>query len=223
MTGKIKPLALMCCALSPCAPAAAADWSGEIALLTDYRDRGVSRTDRDPAVQAAVHADLTPAWRLSAWASSLNDDPLGDAEINLTASYAGVFGLQGFWSAGVQGVLHPGGTLGGNHVEFYGNAGLDYGLLVPSLGVTFAPSNDDGTGSNFYGQARVDAYWPGKPFGAALSAGFEHLQRARDKWDWSIGLFHTAGPATFTLRYIDTDLPGRLSGSAAVLEVSFGF
>lgn len=201
----------------------AADLSGEITAVSDYRDRGVSQSDKDPAVQAALDLDLDDKWRLSAWASSLNSNPLGDAEINLGASYADGFGLQGFWVAGVQGVLYPGGPVGGNHIEFYGSAGLDYGLIIPSLGVTYAPSNNDGTGGNLYTQARIDANWPGKPFGATITAGFDHHQRSKDRWDWSLGLFHTAGPAIFTLRYVDTGLRGRLSGTTVVFEASFGF
>ncbi|RME65721.1 MAG: hypothetical protein D6782_05685, partial [Alphaproteobacteria bacterium] len=171
------------------ADVAAADLSGEIGFVSDYRDRGVSQSAEAVAVQAALDLDITEAWRLSAWASSLRDNPLGDAEINLSASYAGGLGLMGFWVAGVQGALFPGGP-GGDHVELYGTLGLDYGLLVPSLGVTYAPSNNDGTGANLYAQARVDAAWPGKPYGAIFSAGFDHFERARDKWDWSAGLFY---------------------------------
>lgn len=221
--GKANSAAIVAAAVLAAPWAWAADLSGEVGFVTDYRDRGISQSDKDFAVQGALDLDLDDQWRLSAWASSLKDNRLGDAEINIGASYADGFGLQGFWVAGVQGVLYPGGPVGGNHAELYGSVGLDYGLAVPSLGVTYAPSNNDGTGGSFYTQARLDANWPGKPFGASITAGFDQRQRVKDKWDWSLGLFHTAGPATFTLRYVDTDLAGRFSDATVVFQASIGF
>lgn len=197
------------------AGALAADWSGSVTALSDYRDRGVSVSAGDPAVQGVLDLDLDRHWRLSGFASSLKGDRRGDAELDFGASYGGDLGAMGFWSLGGQGVFYP-GKAGGDQAEAFGAAGLDYGLLVGSLGFTYAPEND-----NLYLDARLDADWPGKPFGLSLAAGHESFRTRPDKWDWSAGVFYRFDAVTARLRYADSDRVG--TGAAVLFGLSFGF
>ena len=56
---------------------ARADWSGSIALVSDYRFRGISLTDGQPALQAGVAYDHPTGLFAGLFASNVDLDPGG--------------------------------------------------------------------------------------------------------------------------------------------------
>ena len=48
--------------------------SGNIALTSDYRFRGISQSNEDPAVQGGFDVSFEPGFYLGTWASSIDFD-----------------------------------------------------------------------------------------------------------------------------------------------------
>jgi uncharacterized protein (TIGR02001 family) len=68
----------------------AGDVAGSVGVLSDYRFRGVSLTNRNPAVQAAIAYDDSPGWFAGALASNVNIDPNGvGLSVQAYGGYAG--------------------------------------------------------------------------------------------------------------------------------------
>ncbi|MFZ5610138.1 MAG: TorF family putative porin [Pseudomonadota bacterium] len=182
----------------------AAQWYGEASVTSDYRDRGVSYSGGDVAVQGLIERGFDSGLNLGVWASTLRQAPGGDAEVNIYASYGKDMGAVGFWSLGAQYVGFVGAP-GTDYGEVFAAIGVDYGLAVASLGLSYTPSrNDIKAGGDLYTQARIDAHWPGRPYGASARLGYDRLEKLTDKWDWSLGLFYRWRAATLSLDYVDS-------------------
>lgn len=202
----------------------AQDWDVNIGAVTDYRDRGVSQSDKDPAIQGSIEAWFENGLSFGVWASTIEKAPSGgDAEINLYASYSDSLGALGFWTLGAQFVSFVDGDEA-KYGEIYGILGVDYGFATASLNLTYTPDrNDLDAGDNLYTQGRIDAHYPGSGFGLSLTTGFDYYQRFEDKWDWSVGAFYQWDKLTFTLDYVDTNKSGALRDAAVVAGVKFSF
>jgi len=87
--------ALMLSALAPTAAADDSPWSFNFAATTDYRFRGVSQSDNDPALQGSVQYDFAEGFFANVWASTIDFSPFGDpdasVEVDLTAGYTHEF------------------------------------------------------------------------------------------------------------------------------------
>lgn len=106
---------VLCACLFVCD--ARAQVSGSVALVSDYRFRGVSLSDRGPAVQVSLAYDRSDGWYVGAFASSVR---FGDAQQTRAQllSYAGyAWRLRGDLNA----------EAGVNYSAFFGGAsGYDY-------------------------------------------------------------------------------------------------
>ena len=65
---------------------ALAEISGNVALTTDYRFRGISQTDRNPAVQGGFDWSHDSGFYLGTWGS--NVDFAGSLELDYYGGYA---------------------------------------------------------------------------------------------------------------------------------------
>jgi uncharacterized protein (TIGR02001 family) len=91
--------------------------SGAVGATTDYLYRGVTQSDGQAAVQAAVHVDGSSGWNAGLWASTvdLNRDGSRGYEIDLHATHT--WQLEDDWSV----------ALGLTHREYGGESRvLDY-------------------------------------------------------------------------------------------------
>lgn len=205
-------------------PVHAQEWDGSITVVSDYRDRGVSQSDKDPAIQGNVELWFENGLTFGAWASSLDNAPSGgDVEYNLYGSYSGDVGALGYWVAGAQFVGFIDGE-NANYGEVFGVLGVDIGFATGSLNLTYTPDrNDLDAGDNLYTQARIDAQYPGTDFGVSLTTGFDYFSRLEDKWDWSAGAFYQWEKLTFTIDYIDTNQSDFGRGATVVGGLKFSF
>lgn len=195
--------------------------------VSDYRFRGVSLSDRDPALQGAV--DIS--WRgfyAGAWASSIARTADTNVELDLYAGYAGTAGPIEY-EVGAIAYLYPGGD--GTADVYEGTAALSYtlGPVTAKLSAFYAPDQENLAGDNFYLSVEARAGIPGTPFTIFGQAGRERGSFYGRKHDWSFGAEYTRGPFTASLGYFDTDLNGLTSGlgrnvrSGAVASASFEF
>lgn len=224
-------LALGVSALALTAPAAHADElviEANVALVSDYRFRGVSLSDKDPAIQGGFDLTLPSGFYVGTWASSV--EPVGSSELELDL-YAGF----GFEAGGAEfdiGVLvytYPGAS-DSHYWEVYGSVGFETGLLESTFGFAYAPDQDNiGGEDNLY--LYYDAVFPLGDTGLSLVGGLGYETGAfgdldgdgDDKWDWRLGVAWSALGVDFELAYIDTSENTRESNATAVFMVSKAF
>ncbi len=195
--------------------------------VSDYRFRGVSASDRDPAIQGSV--DVTwNGFYVGAWASSIARFADTNVELDLYAGYAGSAGPLEY-EVGAIAYLYPGGDGSGNIYE--GTASLAYtlGPATAKLSANYAPDQENLAGDNFYlnGELRVGV--PTTPVTVFANLGRERGSFYGRKWDWSLGFEFSRGPFTASLAYVDTNLDsdthflGRNIRAGIVASASFEF
>lgn len=192
--------------------------SGEVALVSDYRFRGLSLSDEKVALQPGLTLSHESGFYVSAWGSNIQETAGGaDVELDLLAGYATELpgGVQ--IDAGVVWYLYPGDS-SVDYVEGYGSVTITRGALTPKLGIAYAPSqNALGNEDNFYVYAGLEAAIPGTPLTLDATLGYEtgalDAKAGGGKLDWQVGLSCAVGPATLGVHYIDTNT--RLIGGAS--------
>lgn len=175
-------------------------------VVSDYRFRGLSYSDKDPAFQGDVSASIGN-FQVGAWASSLSHKTTGaDAEIDLFAFYT--VPLNDKFSVTLGGIayLYAGTENGGyNYGELYSSFDYSAGPLSTGVSFSYVPEQDntgdqDDSYVNIYSSYSI---LPELSFNAAV--GYEDGAFADDKWDWSTGFAYSWDRLTFTVDYIDTN------------------
>ena len=205
--------------------------SGSAGIVSDYRFRGISLSDEDPAIQGGITVTHDSGFYVGTWGSSIDGGGLyGSTEIDLF----------GGWS----GEIAPGTTLDGM-IAYYsypnGNDALgkaDYFEGTAKLSHSFGPveatagasySWDQGAlggSDNTYLFADAAAAIPATPITLKAHVGYTDgaLAPGGDYTDWSLGAESAFGPLTLGVAYIDTDL-GAAHGidDAVVFSLTAGF
>ncbi len=208
---------LMVAMLAPAGAALAQDdtpdlkVSGTAAFVTDYRFRGISFSDLDPAVQASITLTTKPGIFFSAWGSSIADFNGATTEIDLTAGWSGaIAGLN--TSAGLIYYTYPGGS-NTNVWEFFGSVGIPLGPVTTTFGLNWAPDQDNLRSSSRYAFGTISAAIPGTPITLSGTLGnergglvFDDSATKTHKWDWNIGASASWQALTFGVNYIGSNL-----------------
>lgn len=236
-------------ALLVAAPAAAQDFDtgvpsavtveGSATVVTDYRFRGVSQSDEEPAAQASVTVRHESGVAAGAFVSTQQgrdrSDPLfgaGDVRVELFASYASALssGLRG--EVGATAYLFPDRLAGRdtNVVEPYAALSYDLGPAQARVAAAYAPAGQDALArdDSLYLSGDLTVGVPTTSFTVVAHLGHTSgaLTRANgasdgDRLDWSLGVEGVQGPFTGGVRYVDTDVPGpaadRLGADATVV------
>lgn len=202
-----------------------------VAVVSDYRFRGISLSDRDPAVQGSLEVSHTPTGLYAgAWGSTIARYGGAKTEIDLYAGWKnslGPFDLD----IGGQFYLYPGGN-GVNSYEFFSYLGKTIGPAEIRAGLVYAPSQDNlGNTDNLYLTSDARVGIPQTPVTLTASVGYENGAfegPAGSKLDWSLGAEATKGPFTLGISYVDTDIPrladpGRTSKAGVVLSLTAEF
>lgn len=198
------------------APASDFTVTGGATVVSDYRFRGISQTDKRFALQGSLTVSHSSGLYVSTWGSSIDDYVAAgsDQELDLIAGYTKTLGgvtLDG----GVLYYYYP-GSHGANtdFFEPYFSVKSTYGPVTGKLGVAYAPkqhaiawsnSRDD----NLYGYGELSGavgpialtshlgYSKGRSF---LTGGLKGY------WDWNVGASYTWNHLTFGVSYVDTDI-----------------
>lgn len=115
--------------------------SGSVAILTDYRLRGVSQTDRNAAVQGSLTIAHKSGLYIATFGSNLSGwGTFGGANVELDAigGYKHSFGSATV-DAGVTWYTYPGGLSESDVVEFFGRLSGTAGPANLTAGVYYAP------------------------------------------------------------------------------------
>jgi uncharacterized protein (TIGR02001 family) len=186
------------------------DISATLTGVSDYRFRGVSLSDRDPALQGSVDISYR-GFYAGAWTSSIARYADTDVEFDLYAGYAGTAGPIEY-EVGALAYFYPGGD--GTGTAYEGTAALSYtlGPVTAKLSLFYAPDQENLAGDNFYASAEARVGIPGTSFTLFGQGGRERGSFYGRKHDWSLGAEYRRGPFTASLGYFDTDLNGVTSG-----------
>lgn len=192
------------------APTSPFTFSGNIALTTDYRFRGISQTDEDPAVQGGFNINHESGLYAGIWASNLdfNDGDEASIEVDVFAGFTGKFNDALGYDAGIVTYIYPGADTDPDYdyTEVY--AGLTYSIF--SLKYFYSPEFFFDTGNAGYIDGTVNLSLPGE-FGLLLHAGHQSIDEndnfgTPDYTDYRIGVNKKVAGFGLDLSYIDTDL-----------------
>ncbi len=186
------------------------DITATATIVSDYRFRGVSSSDRDPALQGSIDVSWG-GFYAGVWASSIARYADTNVETDLYAGYAGETGPFGY-EIGAIVYLYPGGDGTGNVYEGTGSLTYNIGPVTAGVDVNYAPDQENLAGDNFYVSADLRFDIPGTPVTAFAQFGRERGSFYGRKHDWSFGVEATRGPVTVSVGYFDTDLDGVTSG-----------
>lgn len=235
--------------LAPAAPAFAAELGGGFTvnggatLVTDYRFRGISQTDRRFALQGTFTLGHSSGLYATVWGSSIDDYVAGgsDQEIDFIVGYRRTFGSTTL-DVGLLYYYYPGGEsvvpgLDTDFFEPYVSVSHTVGPVTGKITANYAWSQS----ALSIGNGNEDNLYLAGDLSASLGSGFAvagHLGHSfgpsfitiGDEYtDWNLGLSYTTGPLTLGVQYVDTDATsisgqGRnISGSGVVGSIGVAF
>lgn len=201
--------------------------TGGAAVVSDYRFRGVSLSNKDFALQPYLTVKHESGLYAGVWASNIADNAGDDLEVDLYAGFSG--GEELTYDIGATYYLYP-GVSNLNYVEFTGKLGSTFGPATVGVQLSYVPSQDNtGNQDNIYYGTNATIALPDSPISIVGSMGIEDgaFSVGDEKVDWSLGL--TAAVSGFTLgaSYVDTNRRSTFafkdSSAGVVFSVSYGF
>lgn len=220
----IRPLASLAATMASLAgaPAASAQEKAdaapkltvEIEALSDYRYRGVSLSDGEPAFQAEALLEFDSGIWASAWGSTLTG---GDVELQLGLGYSkDIFGRLNFETS-FSYYLYPSDS-SSNYFEAAAALSYPLGRLKPRIGLEYAPRQEnlvDDAGrrrDNLYAYLAVELEIANTPLTLDGALGYEtgvfDTRERGGKWDWRVGAVAATRWFDVGIAYIDSN--GRL-------------
>ncbi len=179
--------------------------TGGIALVSDYRFRGVSLSDKDFAVQPYLTVKHESGFYVGAWASNLAENAGDDLEVDLYAGFSG--GEELTYDIGATYYLYP-GVSSFNYVEFTGKLGSTLGPATVGVQLSYVPSQDNtGNNDNWYYATNASIAIPNTPLNLTGSIGIEDgaFTAGDEKVDWSLGVNASTKGFTLGVAYVDTN------------------
>lgn len=219
-------------------PPGAITLSGNVAVVSDYRFRGISLSGGDPAVQGGISINHASGLYAGVWGSSLENTPVyGSVEVDLYAGWTGPVAAGLTADVGLTYYSYPDGNVG--HAEYfepYAAITKTLGPVSAKVGMAYAWKQDAlGGDDNLY----LYTDWALGVPGTAVSIG-AHLGRADGAqsprlltgagtgggWDYSVGATYAiTSKLSAGVSYVGVDgasIDG-LSDDAVVGTLKFAF
>jgi len=186
--------------------------TGSVALTSQYRLRGISQTEEDPAIQGSITVAHSSGVYAGAWASNLSGfGSFGgnNMELDLIAGYTKSIGdvtLDG----GIIYYVYPGTGGDFDFFDLSANVSAPIGPVKAKVAVLYAP-DDKALGGNDNLWVYTDLAYPIENTPVTLKAHLGYTDGAlggpSGKYlDYSVGVDFTVDKLTFNLSYIDTDI-----------------
>ena len=201
----IGSLTLGAMAMTATTAAIAAEVSGNIALGTDYKFRGISQSDGE-AISGGFDVAFDNGFYVGTWGSNIEDWGNG-LELDYYAGYGGEFSESVSYDVGLLAYTYPNEETGD----------LDYNEIYGSIGVAdftfgFAYSDDYFAGTGDFTYLYVDySYALSESYSLDLHLGDNAIDDEEafgtpDYMDYSVGVSTSFEGLDLSLSYIDTDL-----------------
>jgi uncharacterized protein (TIGR02001 family) len=202
--------------------------SGSLTLVSDYRFRGASLTNRDPALQGGLNFAGRSGVSGGLWASSIAAGSVG-AELELDLFAAKSFSWRGAQVAlGGIGYLYP-GAANTAYGEATVSAARPFGPLDLTLGANYAPRQANlGRRDNLYVFSNAAAPLGrivGVPLTGAAGFGYESgvFAFGQDKLDWTLRVTASKFGFDLSLAYVDTNVAARATRAGVVASLNRSF
>jgi len=210
--------------------------SGSVALVSDYRFRGVSQSDKEMAVQGGLTVTHESGAYVGTWASNLAGwGTFGGSnmELDLFGGYAIPLGGATL-DVGLTWYMYPGGADTTDFAEPYVKLSGDVGPASLLLGVAYAPKqkalgkvyssglpdavyNPGDKEDNFYIWGDASTAIPNTPLTLKAHLGYSDgnsglgpngtsIAPTGKYLDWMLGADVAVGPVTLGISYVDTDI-----------------
>ncbi len=205
------------------------EFSGNVAITSDYVFRGFTQTNEDPAIQGGLDWDSGAGFYLGTWGSNVNfgDGDEASVEFDVYGGYAGE--VEGFsYDVGFIYYWYPGaaGALNYDFWEAYGSIGYDFGPAAVSFGLAYTPENFGDTNDGFYYQSGISVPVTDM-FSVDANLNYYDVDPAfgANYYDWNVGATLSLEWFDADLRYIDTDISNctGVCDSRVVFSVSRSF
>lgn len=223
------------------APPKAFTVTGGATVVSDYRFRGVSQTNRKAAVQATATVTHESGFYVSFWGSSIDDYVANgsDQELDLIAGWSHTFASGVKLDGGVLYYYYPGGgSAKTDFVEPYADLSYTFGPVSAKVTAAYAPKQRALTigarprEDNFYLASDFSAGVPTTPISLTAHVGHtfgqSYISIGKGYTDWNLGASATFDHLTVGISYVDADkdlyLANRnLSRSGVVASVGVSF
>ena len=212
------------------APPPAFKVTGGATLISEYRFRGLTQTNEDPAVQGTININSRAGFYVGTWASTIDggrdgSTPLltgyGSAEVDLYGGFTKTLPNGLGVDAGLLYYYYADGVKGLNTDFFEPYASLSYtiGPVAAKVGAAYAWGGQKGldfTGGhddNIYGYAEGSVGIPTTPVSLKGHVGYTNGSLglvnpdAADHYlDWSLTAEAVGGPLKVGVTYVDTNV-----------------
>jgi uncharacterized protein (TIGR02001 family) len=213
--------------------------SGNAAIVTDYRFRGVSLSGGDPAIQGGIDLEHESGFYVGTWGSSIDGGDYGSVELDFYGGWAGEVAPGLELDVGILYYMYPNGLAGADldYWEPYASVSTTLGPVAATAGVAYAWKQDSlGGDDNLYLYTDFEIGVPQTPLTFTAHLGYTEgvlappllsgLSLDNSGFDYSIGVNATVlGGLTVGVQYIDTQGPSvnGFTDDAVVGTLSFSF
>ena len=169
--------------------------SGNAAVVSEYRFRGVDFSGGDIAIQGGIDVGHSSGFYVGTWGSSLDEDTVGygHTELDIYGGWTGEITSGLTLDVGAIYYAYP-NAAAGDFDYFEGKIALGFGLgpVSAKASVFYAPDQDSlGNTDNLYLSGDLSAAIPGTPISLSAHAGYTDgfltFTNNGKAWDWSIG------------------------------------
>ncbi len=191
--------------------------TANVALVSEYRFRGVDLSGGEIAIQGGVDLSTDIGIYAGTWASSLDEDTVGfgSTEVDVYGGWSGDVAEGVSLDVGAIAYLYPDAGAGDfDYIEFYSSIGFTFGPAETTVGVAYAPNQDSlGSTDNFYIYGDVGVGIPNTPVTLTghlgYTDGFLTFTNDSKAFDWSIGAEAAVyGPLSFGISYVGVEGDG---------------
>jgi uncharacterized protein (TIGR02001 family) len=199
--------------------------NGYVGGVTDYRDRGLSLSDQDPTVVAALSIRHKSGFYIGTQGALIDDQFGRDGQLEFFAGYQ--FESGGFeYDISAELDSFFGGVRDEYFPEFKASVARDFGIAYIKTGLAYAPEgrwNTPGVDS-LYWSTNFEFPVPTLPALTLISrVGYDFRQDRSDLWDWSVGLSAFVGDVEFSVAYEDSSLDQAIGDDAIVFGARLYF
>ncbi|MFC3053492.1 TorF family putative porin [Kordiimonas pumila] len=196
--------------------------SANAALVSDYRFRGISLSDKDIALQGGFDVATSSGFYVGTWGSSIEQYAGSELELDIYAGYATTLGELDI-DVGILAYTYPGSS-DTTYWEPYASIGGTVGTIGWTLGAAYALDQSSiGDQDNIYVYLDTSIPLEDTPVSFATRIAYEDGAFGDDKFDWSIGVNYDFESYSIGVAYIDTNVDTNEGKAGVVFSLSSSF
>lgn len=195
------------------------EFSGTMAIVSDYSLRGISQNDSHPALQGSFDYAHSSGIYAGIWGSNVDFNDGGVTNLE-TDTYAGCkFPFAGMnMDVGGIAYVYPGQHQSVNHYNYFEgkiSANKDFGFVNATAQINYSPnyfgSTLGGSGQAVYANLGGTAPLATSGFSLTGAVGHQWIEKnanfgVPDYTDWNLGVGYSWQGFDFSLKYVDTNI-----------------